>query len=450
MVEGGRVINGLTIAVGLAVVAMAGAGVAAALRPDWSVPALGLGFLAALCGLAALAALRWRTARLHHGVERARGDLAAVIARRVPAGRPLADDGIDPAMARLIDLVADAGAALATSDARRDERLTAVVAVLGEAVVVATTSGQVSLVSAAAKTLLGPERVAVGTSVYAALDRASAARAAEQAVKAGASIEAEIGLAGGGALVARVASLGDPGGTVYSFLGGMSQFARDVDHDLSLHDRAPDPAPFDDETALADLPVVVLDLETTGLDVETDRMVSVGAVRARGARLFRGDVIDRLVAPGVDIPAHSTRIHGITDAMVADAPSYGTLHPEVARFISNQVVVGHNIGFDLAILKAESARLELDWERPPSLDLLRLGAALEPGQTDMTLDAMARRWGIAISGRHTALGDALVTAELWSSALARLAEVGVTTFGAALAFEQRAKSVIARQKEVGW
>ena len=450
MADGRKRTDALIVIIAMAIVALAGAGVGAALRPGWLAPAAGLGLVAALAGLGAVVGLRWRSVRVRAGIARVRGDLAAVIARRLAAGRPAADDDIDPGMARLVDLVADVGAALATSDARRDDRLAAIIAVLGEAVVVATASGQVSLVSAAAKALLGSDRVAVGTSVYAALDRASAVRAADRAAAAGAPVDAEILLAGGGALAAKVASLGDPAATVYSFAGGAGALGHGVDHDLSLHDRAPAPTPFDDHTALAELPVVVLDLETTGLDTASDRTVSIGAVLARGPRLYRGDVFDRLVAPGIEIPAHSTRIHGITDVMVADAPSYDSLYPEVARLVSGLVVVGHNIGFDLAILAAEAARFDLDWRPPPALDLLRLGAALEPDQANMTLDAMARRWGIAINGRHTALGDALVTAELWASALPRLAEVGVTTFGEALAFEQQAKSVIARQKEVGW
>ena len=199
MADGRKRTDALIVIIAMAIVALAGAGVGAALRPGWLAPAAGLGLVAALAGLGAVVGLRWRSVRVRAGIARVRGDLAAVIARRLAAGRPAADDDIDPGMARLVDLVADVGAALATSDARRDDRLAAIIAVLGEAVVVATASGQVSLVSAAAKALLGSDRVAVGTSVYAALDRASAVRAADRAAAAGAPVDAEILLAGGGA-----------------------------------------------------------------------------------------------------------------------------------------------------------------------------------------------------------------------------------------------------------
>jgi DNA polymerase-3 subunit epsilon len=450
MADGSKIAIGLIAAVAGAVLVTAAAMTAAILRPEWSLASLALGFVASLAALGALSALRSRVLLLFDGLARLRGDLAAVIARRTPAGRPDEDEEIDPDVATLVDLAADVGGSMAETDTLHDDRLAAVVAVLGEAVVVATDTGQVSLVSAAAKALLGPERVAVGTSLYAALDRESASYAAEHAEADGEPVEVEIMLAGGGAVIARVAALGGSQGTVYSFAGQDSVFSRAVDHDLSLHDLAPLPIAFDDDTPLRELPVVVLDLETTGLDAQNDRMVSIGAVRARGNRLYRGDVFDWLVAPGIRIPERSTKIHGITDAMVAEAPPFAALHGEILHFIVGQIVVGHNIGFDLAVLAAESERADCPWPAPQSIDLLRIAAMLEPRQTDMTLDATARRWGVAISGRHTALGDALVTAELWSSAVARLASAGVTTFGEALAYQSQAKSVIARQKELGW
>jgi len=207
---------------------------------------------------------------------------------------------------------------------------------------------------------------------------------------------------------------------------------------------------IDRTTKLAELPVLVVDLETTGLDVRTDRVVSIGAVSALGARLYRDDILDILVNPDRPVPPRSTAIHGITDTMVADAPMFTEAFGHLDAMLTDRVIVGHNIGFDLAILRGENRRLGLRWAQPAALDLVRLAAALDPRERDLTLEGMAERWGISVSGRHTALGDALMTAEMWAHALPRLIEVGVVTLGDALAFECRARAVIANQKRAGW
>ncbi len=118
--------------------------------------------------------------------------------------------------------------------------------------------------------------------------------------------------------------------------------------------------------------------------------------------------------------------------------------------IADRVVMGHNIGFDLAVLGAECRRAGLDWSAPPTLDLVQLGAALEPRNGDLTLEGMAARYGVAVAGRHTALGDALAAAELWLCLVPRLAEHGVETFGDATAFAARAREVIRKQRQSGW
>ena len=78
-------------------------------------------------------------------------------------------------------------------------------------------------------------------------------------------------------------------------------------------------------TALAALPAIALDLETTGLDVADGRVVQIGAVAMRGPVVLSEPRIDTHVDPGIPIPATSTRIHGITDADVADAPRFHKL-----------------------------------------------------------------------------------------------------------------------------
>lgn len=203
-------------------------------------------------------------------------------------------------------------------------------------------------------------------------------------------------------------------------------------------------------TRLEDLPILVVDLETTGLDVRRDRVVSMGAVSGRGADLEKTGSFDLLVHPERPIPPISTAIHGITDDMAAEAQPFIDAFPKLDALLTDRVIVGHNIGFDLAILRSECKRVGLTWSRPIALDLVRLAAALDPRERDLSLEGMAQRSGVTVSGRHTALGDAQMAAEMWVHILPRLAGAGIATLGDAMIFERRARAVIANQKQAGW
>jgi len=443
-------VKALLAGIGVGIVVLLGAALAAAAGVARS-PVIVVALVTGGVAIAALGALAVRVLRRFDALERLRGDLAAMAAYGAPPGRPPPDEEMDADIARLTSLLAGVGARMAGERTRHDTRLAAVIAAMEQAVVVATDAGQVSLVNAAAKALLGPERVAVGTSLFAALDRDGAIAAAAEARARNAPCAVDLRTVTGRVVSARVADLGDHAGTLFVLPAAEATAEAGVDHDLSLHDAAPVPAgPPMPETRLDELAVAILDVETTGLDVRDDRLVAVALVPVRGRRIFRGDVIDRLVNPGVPIPARSTAFHGLTDGMVKDAPKAAAVLPEITRALENRVVVGHQIGFDLAVLANEAARAGIEWHPPPSLDLLQLAAALEPRESDQTLDAMALRFGVPIVGRHTALGDALVTAEIYVRLLPRLAERGIETLESAEDFAADARTVIRQQRAAGW
>ena len=89
-------------------------------------------------------------------------------------------------------------------------------------------------------------------------------------------------------------------------------------------------------TALAALPAIALDLETTGLDVASDRIVQIGTVAMRGPVIADEPRIDTRVDPGVPISAASTRIHGITDPGVAGAPKLAELFESLAEMLAGR------------------------------------------------------------------------------------------------------------------
>src|SRR3954469_25859752 len=96
-------------------------------------------------------------------------------------------------------------------------------------------------------------------------------------------------------------------------------------------------------TALDRMDAVVLDTETTGLDVTQARIVQISAVRIVAGRLLADQTFDALVNPGVAIPPATTAIHGMTDAMVAAAPPFRVIKAEFDRFRGDAVLIGQSI-----------------------------------------------------------------------------------------------------------
>ena len=203
-------------------------------------------------------------------------------------------------------------------------------------------------------------------------------------------------------------------------------------------------------TALAALPAVALDLETTGLDVKNDRIVQVGAVAMHGPATQGAPRIDTHVDPGVPIPALATRIHGLTDSTVAGAPRLAELFDPLFELLEGRVVVGQNIRFDLAVLRHEAARAGVPWHDPRVLDVAHLAGALDRGLVDLGLDSLANRFGVTIEARHDALGDALAAAGIFAALVPRLREADVRTLGEAEAFAALRADLVRREVEAGW
>lgn len=203
-------------------------------------------------------------------------------------------------------------------------------------------------------------------------------------------------------------------------------------------------------TPLIALDVVVLDTETTGLDVQHDRIVQIGAVLLTGTNASETDSYSQLVNPGLPIPPLSSRIHGIDDSYVADQPGFAEVADGLAKFLSGRVVVGHSIHFDMAMLRHEARRHAIDWVEPRVLDVAFLAAGLDRELVDSSLDSLALGLGVTVQGRHTALGDARTTAAVYQALLARLQARGIRTLGEAETLARRPVELIARQEQAGW
>lgn len=166
-----------------------------------------------------------------------------------------------------------------------------------------------------------------------------------------------------------------------------------------------------------DQPIVVLDTETCGTDPTFHRVVEVAAVT-----MERGEItgrFSRLVNPASIIPTEASAIHGITNEMVAGAPTFGEIAVDLAAFCEGHLMAGFNSKFDRAMVVAEYLRAGLvppSWTRAGYhwLDVLVLSRVWDTTKRAgyHKLGAVAERLGVEVSTAHRALGDCETTARI--------------------------------------
>ena len=152
---------------------------------------------------------------------------------------------------------------------------------------------------------------------------------------------------------------------------------------------------------------VALDLETTGLDLDRDRITEIGALRfdAEGREI---ESFQQLVNPGRPIPHFIETLTGVTNDAVRGAPVFADVARALADFVGEGPIVGQNVGFDLAHLERAGLRLE-----PPVFDTARLSHLVMPGHTFRGLSELAAGLGIETPEAHRALPDARTAAAVF-------------------------------------
>lgn len=182
------------------------------------------------------------------------------------------------------------------------------------------------------------------------------------------------------------------------------------------------------DAALHELEYAVVDVETTGRAFGgTDRVTEVAAVVVRGGQ--PREQFSVLVNPGRWIPPVIVRLTGITNAMVADAPPFNDVAARLAEVLHRRVFVAHNVAFDWGFVDAELVRAGGRPLRGDKLCTVRLARRLLSHLPRRNLDAVTAHYGIAIEGRHRALGDAVATAHVFARMLDELGRRGIHTWG---------------------
>ena len=165
---------------------------------------------------------------------------------------------------------------------------------------------------------------------------------------------------------------------------------------------------------------VVFDIETTGLSKETESITEIGAVK-----VVDGKVIDRFstfVNPERPIPAEITKLTGITNEMVADAPVITESLPKFLEFCQDAVLVAHNANFDTGFIRLNAERKCGIEVKNTVLDTLELSRSLLPELKKHKLDIVCEQLGVSLEGHHRAVNDAEATAEVFLKFIDMLVE----------------------------
>ena len=185
------------------------------------------------------------------------------------------------------------------------------------------------------------------------------------------------------------------------------------------------------DRALAELTYTVFDTETTGLNPsEGDEIIQIGATRIVNGKLLRHECFEQLVDPQRPLAAASIAIHGIQPDTLTGQPVILDVLPVFHAFALETVLVAHNAAFDMRFLQLKEALSGLRFDQPV-LDTMLLSAWVHPHQESHRLEAIAERLGVAVTGRHTAMGDTMVTAEVFLKLIPLLQAKGVYTLAQA-------------------
>lgn len=158
----------------------------------------------------------------------------------------------------------------------------------------------------------------------------------------------------------------------------------------------------------------VVDLETTGIDLETDRIVQVSVVMVDKTEV--SGMYTAYVNPERDIPDSASEVHGVYDRHVKDAPVWDDVEPEVVKRIGDRMLMGYNaLHFDLPMLRTQSKNSVFDEDLLDVMIWVRKVDRFVKGKGRHKLGKTCERWGVSFEYAHDATADCLATWRLFKA-----------------------------------
>ena len=154
----------------------------------------------------------------------------------------------------------------------------------------------------------------------------------------------------------------------------------------------------------------IIDIETTGSNYKNSKITEVAIFQHNGQQIT--DSYSTLIHPEMDIPYFITRLTGISNEMVKEAPKFYEVGKKIVEMTAGRIFVAHNVSFDYNFIKEEYKRLGYEYNAK-KLCTVQLSRKLLPGHRSYSLGKLCFDLGIEINGRHRAAGDALATVKLF-------------------------------------
>ena len=154
----------------------------------------------------------------------------------------------------------------------------------------------------------------------------------------------------------------------------------------------------------------IIDIETTGSNYKFGQITEIAIIQHNGNKIT--GTYCTLIRPEMDIPLYITRMTGISNEMVRNAPRFYEIAKDVLEWTAGRIFVAHNVNLDYRFIKEEFKHLGYTYFRK-TLCTVKLSRKLLPGYRSYSLGKICAEKGIEINGRHRAEGDAIATARLF-------------------------------------
>ncbi|WP_457590824.1 3'-5' exonuclease [Geoglobus sp.] len=193
---------------------------------------------------------------------------------------------------------------------------------------------------------------------------------------------------------------------------------------------------------MRDVNFAVVDVETTGLDLRKDEIISVAILPMDGLRILVGNAYHTFVRP-TSFRISSVKYHGITPETLRSAPQFCEVSEDILLRLNGRVIVGHGVSIDVGFLQKEFARCGRKVKFEKYLDIAMVERVIgeifgeKPSRENLTLESLARKYNVPLAYRHSAVADAYIEAQIFQIQMMRLMKYGINSLSALESFISR-------------